>query len=590
MEIWPQADGKESKEELPDLIRRFVGKEVIALLVLGLLVGVGVVAAELSMGFILQSMLAIFGIVSNSNLSLPSYVREWHTTTFSLAFLLLGFFRAVMYWWATYLPLKMQVSFQLRLRKFLVRWGFRGRGVSSTEVISLFNEQVTQVGHLMKTVLDLSVLSVTALGFIVALFLISAKLFIITGLFLSLLVIPIRITHRLSKRAGVGLHRDWEKINRRLVMGIRNILFLRVTAMQEDEEEGVNLGLHSHYLHFLKFAKANALETVNPPAVGIVLILILSRVVKAEEVPGPLFITFLYMLVRFLQVVALIVSRAGSIAFLKPQFSHLFDWYRTNAHIIEGETVKASARLLSAPPALRGPAGWRLRNVDFSYPGGTTQVFRDLNIEIRPGDATVIIGPSGVGKSTLLNLLVYELQPTKGVVEVNWNGTYRPLHEVESSLLPGIGCVGTESFLFEGTIYDNLIYGLKRVPSKKEMDSILQMAECQFVHNLSLGLKHTLTDQGEGLSSGQKQRLSLARALLRRPRALILDEVTSNLDSETEKRLVDTLAGLTQQFTIIAVTHRTEMLRIANQIVELSEHGMEVRPSHRHKRRMAAGG
>lgn len=217
-----------------------------------------------------------------------------------------------------------------------------------------------------------------------------------------------------------------------------------------------------------------------------------------------------------------------------------------------------------------GLVGWSLKNVRFQYPGASATVFNEFDAQIRPGETCVIRGPSGAGKTTLLGILLGELKPGLGEVNVsNESGVY-PLASVRSELLPRVGYVGPESFLLEGSIRENLVYGLDRVPSDTEVQHALDLAECGFVRELPRGLDHHLTEQGQGLSAGQKQRLSLARALLRDPRILVLDEATSNLDTETEGRLVETLSGLKRKMTLIVVTHRDQPLKLADQTIQLS--------------------
>jgi ABC-type bacteriocin/lantibiotic exporter with double-glycine peptidase domain len=216
------------------------------------------------------------------------------------------------------------------------------------------------------------------------------------------------------------------------------------------------------------------------------------------------------------------------------------------------------------------PVGWKISSLAFTYPGAHAEAIHGLSLDIKPGQAAVIIGPSGAGKSTLLALLLGVLRPSSGTIDVSLedvssrlDGTTQPL------LLHNIGYVGAESFLIEGTIRQNLLYGLRGTPTEAQIADAVRKAECGFIQELPQGLEHCLTDQGQGLSAGQKQRLGLARALLRNPRALILDEATANLDLDTEMRLVQTLVGLKGQMTIIGVTHRQALLEIADQTVRM---------------------
>ena len=120
-----------------------------------------------------------------------------------------------------------------------------------------------------------------------------------------------------------------------------------------------------------------------------------------------------------------------------------------------------------------------------------------------------------------------------------------------------------------GTIRDQLMLGQPAQPGAAEIREALALAQCCFVDRLALGLDHPVTEQGGGLSAGQKQRLSIARAILRKPAMLLLDEATSNLDAGTEAAVVAALASLRGRMTIVAITHRDAVLSIADQVVAL---------------------
>ncbi len=142
------------------------------------------------------------------------------------------------------------------------------------------------------------------------------------------------------------------------------------------------------------------------------------------------------------------------------------------------------------------------------------------------------------------------------------------MQDVKKNMFEIIGYVGPESFLIAGTIRENLLYGIGN-HSDEELIAALKLAECEFVFTFNDQLDHVITEQGEGISAGQKQRLALARALVRQPKLLILDEATANLDEVTEARLKDTLATMKGAMTICLVTHRKTLLEIADEIVYL---------------------
>lgn len=151
------------------------------------------------------------------------------------------------------------------------------------------------------------------------------------------------------------------------------------------------------------------------------------------------------------------------------------------------------------------------------------------------------------------------------------NKKYSLLGSCKGKLLASLGYVGPESFIISGTIRDNLMYGGTDNYSDNEMKAVLKLAECHFVLLMKDGLNHYLSEQGEGLSAGQKQRLSLARALLRKPKVLILDEATANLDVRTEALLIKTLIKLKTQMTLIIISHRKSLLKVADQTLYLPQ-------------------
>ena len=211
----------------------------------------------------------------------------------------------------------------------------------------------------------------------------------------------------------------------------------------------------------------------------------------------------------------------------------------------------------------------RLEGVSFAYQdSGEPLVISDLDLTIQAGKTTAIVGPSGAGKSTIADLVMGLIQPDEGRVLVD----ERPLRaEQRRAWRSKIGYVPQDTFLFHDTVRENLLWA-RPDASDGEIREALRLAAAEdFVSRLPEGMETVLGDRGVRLSGGERQRLALARALLRKPSLLILDEATSNLDSENERRIQSAIEKLHGSMTILIITHRLFTTRSADVIYVLEQ-------------------
>lgn len=209
-----------------------------------------------------------------------------------------------------------------------------------------------------------------------------------------------------------------------------------------------------------------------------------------------------------------------------------------------------------------------LRNLNFTYPGGN-QALNGVDFKIEKGKMTGIVGQSGSGKSTIINLLMrfYDCEPGNifidgvDIRELNLN-----------SWLKNIALVSQEALLFHATFRENLVYGLEREVSDEELNEVVKNSRLQdLLSKLPNGLDSDLGDRGMRLSGGEKQRISIARAILKRPDILILDEPTSALDSNTEKQIQVVIDEMFGSKTIIVIAHRLVTVQHAEKIIVLEK-------------------
>lgn len=223
------------------------------------------------------------------------------------------------------------------------------------------------------------------------------------------------------------------------------------------------------------------------------------------------------------------------------------------------------------------------RNVEFRY--GSRPVLQDMNLIVEPGEMIGLVGPSGAGKTTTVNLICRFYDVSKGEILVDGVDIRSyPVEEYRSC----IGIVLQEPFLFYGTIADNIAYG-KPEASRSQIIAAAQAANAHdFILHLPNGYDTLVSERGQSLSGGERQRISIARALLIDPRLLILDEATSSVDTDAEREIQSALENLTRGRTTIVIAHRLSTLRRSNRLVMIDRgRVVEVGP---HSQLMKQGG
>jgi ABC-type multidrug transport system fused ATPase/permease subunit len=276
--------------------------------------------------------------------------------------------------------------------------------------------------------------------------------------------------------------------------------------------------------------------------------------------------------------------------------------YRLQPHMRELDSsllelggIEASIRLVGGvldrsdknyPPGGTVPFGGletelRFENVSMAYAGGQRAVLRDATFSIPAGQTTAIVGRSGAGKTTIVNLILRLYEPTSGTIIANG----RPISSFERrSWLSRIAIAGQDLELIEGTIAENIAFGRTEAP----MDDIEQAAGLagvlNFAADLPDGIHARVGERGLNLSAGQRQRVALARALFRKPDLLILDEATTALDEPLEAEIRRNIMEVFRGTTIVVITHRMEIARSADHMVKITRGGHTVEAKAAHER------
>uniref|UniRef100_UPI0033417DA9 ABC transporter ATP-binding protein n=1 Tax=Parapedobacter defluvii TaxID=2045106 RepID=UPI0033417DA9 len=208
--------------------------------------------------------------------------------------------------------------------------------------------------------------------------------------------------------------------------------------------------------------------------------------------------------------------------------------------------------------------GISLTNVSFAY--GDRQVLKHVSLDIPKGRTVALVGPSGGGKSTLMDLIPRFIEAQEGEVLVD-NINVKKLKTTDLRDL--IGLVNQDSFLFNDTIYNNIAFATKDV-TEEDVIAAAKIANAhKFILETEAGYQTFIGDRGIKLSGGQRQRICIARAVLKNPPILLLDEATSALDTESEKLVQEALAKLMQNRTTLVIAHRLSTIQNADQIIVL---------------------
>lgn len=266
-------------------------------------------------------------------------------------------------------------------------------------------------------------------------------------------------------------------------------------------------------------------------------------------------------LIAFIQLVGQIQIPVRTLTKFIPVFIGAFT---ASERLMELEDIPHEEKL--TPQPVKGNVGIRIENLDYHYPDSRKMILQDLGIDVKPGSKIAIMGETGAGKTTFIRLLLSVLSPVKGSITLyNENGKNLI---VDSSTRCNFTYVPQGNTLLSGTIRENLRLANPNA-TEKEMKEALHLACANFIEQMPDGLDTHLGEIGDGLSEGQAQRISIARALLRNAPIMIFDEATSALDSDTEEDVIKNIIDNYTERTLIFVTHRPTVLKYCDETINM---------------------
>lgn len=378
-----------------------------------------------------------------------------------------------------------------------------------------------------------------------------------------LFVIPVNVGLSFLFRKTIrNRYRDYrlktEKMSTRLSTMVEMVAVTKAHGLEETEFSAVSDAIKGLEGSGLEMDKTNAKFGASAWVVSVMLSAVCLIFCAILAVNGNISIGEVVLYQSLFTTISGYVSALVNIV---PQLGSGFEALRSVSEIMNVKDVEVS---IAKKDAVKIEGDVEFEHVSYKYPNTNQFVIKDLNFSVKKGECIAVVGASGSGKSTIMNLIIGLLRPVDGQILIDG----KPLDEYNlSEYRHNLSVVPQNSILFSGTIRENITYGLEKY-SEEELNSVVEKANLnEFIKDLPNGIDTVIGEHGDKLSGGQKQRITIARALIRNPSILILDEATSALDNISEYHVQQAISSSIRGRTTFIVAHRLSTIRDADRIL-----------------------
>jgi ABC-type multidrug transport system fused ATPase/permease subunit len=544
-------------------MKLFLGNEVLWLLLRAIIIGLLWFCVESSFLVVLQGLLRSLGLVTQDLGGISRYLPESILGS-SMMLVLYGLFRSLIHVMREYYVGATGQAFVRLQREKITKAALKSTdSVTSYDVMSLFTDTVNRSENVVLQLTQfVNLFTSSLLLFLLGLKLAPIELILGIGL-LGVFVWPINRLTRAISQTSTDLAAEWNNMNRLIHLGFKNGFFLKVNHWVDREIMEVRGSLSRFERIYRRLYLNSGLKGGAPIFMGILVLSVIMFVsVSYIHTPGTVLVSFFYIFIRISQAASEGNVAISNLKINFPSLRKLYHWTELHGSTDARETREEEPAAIAA--FQRVPMTLQMEGVNYSHPGKPA-LFRNMGLQLHSGDLFLVKGESGSGKSTFLSLILGVAEPEQGTIRLNG----QPLRAAPRALARLIGYVGAEPYLIPGTVRQNLTYGSDGARSDQEMLAALKDA-CVFDEIMALpgGLDEILNEATQ-LSTGQKQRLAIARAYLKNPKVLVWDEATANLDETLERRCIENLLTNLKDRITLVVSHKNSFDAHATKILNL---------------------
>ena len=544
------------------------GKQTYKFLVYGVVISMIAFCADIALAIFLQRFFISTGLISG--ITDTRFFGEINSTRIEgVALLIISLIRSSVFWLNSSVNANAQVVFETTLRKKISIWSIYFSKKSAGQLSNLYQNLVATASAFVANLQFLG----TKVIMLVATFLVLVYYsFELTLLILIVLIFLVPLQKQIDGKlntSGTKIRDSLLKSSDHLFQISNNAFFIRTSGLVKSETQKFKLYMNDYLQSSKSYNIAASLRGILPQFIGLSYVVLVAsrRGSNFLDSQGEL-VAFLFISIRFFQITGEVARVTATLRNSWPRIKDVVEWHTDDFGPNESWMNNALHAEEEAREKIFERIGIELENLDFGW-AGEKKMFTNLSLSIKPGQWCVFYGESGRGKSTLIEIIMGEVTNFQGKVFFELDGLKHNSSSIIETIKKSTAYVGSNPYVFDGTILDNLSYGL--ATSWVTNHKIINGLGGEFLFELPLGLDTYISSDNAELSTGQKQRISLIRALLKNPKLLILDEATSNLDEKLELQILSFIKDTFPSLTVIAATHRSAYTDFSDVTINLDE-------------------